>query len=131
MKQVYPIILTPEETGGYSVLVPDLQIGTQGETVAECMEMARDAIGLWGICEEDAGRTIPPASTLSPEHAPNEIVALADVDFQEYRRRNDMRTVRRNVSLPSWLNAAADEAGVNVSAILQSALKQALHLTDR
>src|SRR5699024_9807592 len=55
MKQIYPIILTPEKEGGYSVLVPDLQIGTQGESVAECIDMARDAIGLWGICEQDAG----------------------------------------------------------------------------
>lgn len=32
---VYPIVLHPEQAGGYSVDVPDLNIGTQGETVAE------------------------------------------------------------------------------------------------
>ena len=47
MKQVYPIVLHPESEGGFSVSVPDLNIGTQGETVAECLDMARDAIGLW------------------------------------------------------------------------------------
>ena len=57
---------------------------------------------------------------------PNDLVSFVDVDFTEYRRQNDMRTIRRNVSLPSWLNAEADKAGLNVSAVLQNALKQAL-----
>lgn len=54
MKYVYPIILTPEKEGGFSVLVPDLEIGTQGETVAECIDMARDAI----VYGESLSRTL-------------------------------------------------------------------------
>ena len=53
MKAVYPIILTPAERG-YVVFVPDLDINTEGEDLADAIEMARDAIGLWGITEEDA-----------------------------------------------------------------------------
>lgn len=86
MKQVYPIILTPEQEGGYSVSVPDLSIGTQGETVAECIEMARDAIGLWGICEHDAGRAIPQPTALSVPHDSSQLVTLVDIDFEAYRR---------------------------------------------
>jgi post-segregation antitoxin (ccd killing protein) len=51
-----------------------------------------------------------------------------DIDFSEYRRAVDLKTVRRNVSLPSWLNAEAEKAGLNVSAVLQNALKQELRL---
>lgn len=131
MKQVYPIVLIPEEVGGYTVLVPDLDIGTQGETVAECIDMARDAIGLWGICEQDEGRSIPEASSLMPDHADNELVTLVDIDFDAYRRANDMRTVRKNVTLQSWLNDLAEKAGVNFSQVLQEALKQRLGVTDR
>ena len=130
MKQVYPIILTPEQEGGYSVLVPDLEIGTQGETVAECIDMARDAIGLWGICEQDAGREIPTVSALSPKHAPNEIVTLVDVDFAAYRRANDMRTVRRNVTLPNYLNELGEKAGLNFSQVLQDGLLQRLGIQE-
>lgn len=126
MKQVYPIILTPEPEGGYSVAVPDLQIGTQGETVSACIDMARDAIGLWGICEQDAGRSIPSVSTLTPKHAENEIVTLVDVDFDAYRRANDMRTVRRNVTLPSYLNELGEKAGLNFSQVLQDGLRHRL-----
>ena len=47
MKQAYPIIIT-KDADFYVVSIPDFQIGTQGETLAEAMEMARDAIGMCG-----------------------------------------------------------------------------------
>ena len=128
MKNSYPIILTPD-AGGYVVEIPDFAIGTQGDSIPEAMEMARDAIGLMGIDMEDDGKSLPIPSTLeSVSKGPGDIVTLVDVDFTEYRRKNDMRSVRRNVSLPCWLNAAAEKAGINVSAVLQAALKQQLHL---
>lgn len=128
MKNSYPIILTPD-ADGYVVEIPDFEIGTQGDSIPEAMEMARDAIGLMGIDMEDDGKSLPIPSTLeSVSKGPGDIVTLVDVDFTEYRRQNDMRSVRRNVSLPCWLNAAAEKAGINVSAVLQAALKQQLHL---
>lgn len=129
MKAAYPIVLTKGEKF-IIVYVPDFDINTQGEDIADAMEMARDAIGLMGIDMEDDGEALPSPSELwavSAAH-PNDAVTLVDIDFAEYRRRNDMRTVRRNVSLPSWLNAAADKANINVSAVLQNALKEALHV---
>lgn len=128
LKNSYPIILTPD-AGGYVVEIPDFAIGTQGDSIPEAMEMARDAIGLMGIDMEDDGKSLPIPSTLeSVSKGQGDIVTLVDVDFTEYRRQNDMRSVRRNVSLPCWLNAAAEKAGINVSAVLQAALKQQLHL---
>jgi predicted RNase H-like HicB family nuclease len=130
-KLIYPIILHPETDGGYSVDIPDLEIGTQGETVAECIDMARDAIGLWGICQQDEHRPIPEPSVLTPAHEAGEIVTLVDIDLDAYRRANDLRTVRKNVTLPSWLCNLAEEAGVNFSQVLQEGLKSRLHVADR
>ena len=132
MKAAYPIIMTKGKEY-IVVFIPDFNINTQGKDYAEAMEMARDAIGLMGIDMEDEKETIPAPSqlaTISKEHD-DDIITLVDVDFSEYRRKNDMRTVRRNVSLPSWLNAEAERAGINVSAILQSALKQVLQIAYR
>ena len=126
MKQVYPVILHPEVEGGFSVSVPDLKIGTQGETIAESIDMARDAIGLWGICEQDEGRVIPEPSGLTPEHEEGELVTLVDIDFDAYRRAHDMRTIRKNVTIPSYLNDLAERAGVNFFQVLQDDLKQRL-----
>lgn len=129
MKEAYPIIMS-KGAEHIIVFVPDFNINTQGKDYAEAMEMARDAIGLLGIDMEDDGEEIPKPSDLSTikRESKEDVITLVDVDFYEYRRKNDMRTVRRNVSLPSWLNVRAEEAGLNVSAILQTALKQELNI---
>lgn len=131
MKIVYPVVLTPAELG-FVVYVPDLKINTEGNDVADAISMARDAIGLWGITEQDLGRTIPEPSDLNKvSHEANEIVTLVDIDFDAYRRANDMRTIRKNVTIPSWLNELAENSGVNFSQVLQDGLKQKLHVSDR
>lgn len=58
MKYAYPIVITPAGND-YMVYVPDLDINTQGVSVADAMEMARDAIGMWGCYEQDEKRPIP------------------------------------------------------------------------
>ena len=68
------------------VFVPDLNINTEGGTLAEALDMARDAISIWGITEQDAGRTIPEASDTMPTAAGGQIVQRVDVDFEAYRR---------------------------------------------
>ena len=130
MKLAYPIVLTPAENG-YSVYVPDLDINTDGDSLADAIAMASDAIGLWGITRQDMGGEIPPPSDTLPACGSGETAAYALVDFDAYRRANDMRTVRKNVTLQSWLNDMAEKAGVNFSQVLQEALKQRLGVTDR
>ena len=92
-----------------------------------------EAIGLTGIDMQDKGVALPEASSMGdvqkqlPEGG---VISLVDIDFAEYRRKNDLRTVRRNVTLPSWLNEAANQSGLNVSAVLQAALKRELHIPE-
>ena len=81
---------------------------------------------------EDDGDPIPAASSMAAVEAGGEaIVTLVDVDFDEYRRKNSLKTVRRNVSLPAWLDELAKDAQINVSAVLANALKSELHVADR
>lgn len=130
MKNTYPIVLTPDE-GGYLVYIPDFEINTEGDSLTEAIEMARDAIGLMGIDMEDDRKPLPtPSEIWVVECEEDDIVTLVDVDFSEYRRKNDMRSVRRNVTLPSWLDYEAEKSGLNVSAILQKALKTELHISQ-
>ena len=90
--------------------------------------MARDAIGLWGLAEEDAGREIPAGPAKLPACEPNEVATLVDIDFDAYRRANDMRAVRKNCTIPSWLNEAAEAAHLNFSSALAAGLKQQLNI---
>lgn len=131
MKNSYPIILTPEEKG-FTVFIPDFNINTQGDDLTEAIEMARDAIGLMGIDMEDDGKTIPPASSAKDiKPAEGEIISLVDVDFAEYRRKNEMKVVKKNCTLPSWLCYEAEKANINFSQALQAALKRELNIADR
>lgn len=125
-----PVVLTPAEHG-YTVYVPDLDINTEGDTLADSIAMASDAIGLWGITTQDMGKEIPAASSQLPRCTGGEIATFALVDFDAYRKANDMRAVRKNVTLQSWLNDLAEKAGINFSQVLQEALKQRLGVTDR
>ncbi|GAB1475634.1 type II toxin-antitoxin system HicB family antitoxin [Bacillota bacterium] len=129
MKNAYPVILIPAEEGGYLVFIPDFDVHTQGEDMAEAISMARDAIAMMGCYMEDENEEIPePSSIDSISAGEGEIKTLVDVDFELYRKKNDNRAVRKNVTIPSWLNAEAEKAGVNFSATLQSALKEQLGL---
>ena len=132
MKNSYPIILIPAD-GGYVVFIPDFQINTEGDSLTEAIEMARDAIGLMGIDMEDDGKPLPAPSTITALKKENaeDILTLVDVDFAQYRRQHDLHTVKKNCTLPSWLCYEAEKANINFSQILQNALKKELHISDR
>ena len=129
MKKVYPVILTQAEDC-ILIEVPDLEILTQGKDLADAIEMARDAIGLTIITMQDKGRDIPipsieaninmKAATFAEDGV--NMMALVDIDVEAHRRKYDNKTVRRNVTLPNWLNKEAEKAHLNVSRVLQEAL---------
>lgn len=132
MKQVYPVIFTQLDDKKHTVLieVPDLEILTEGFGMPNAIEMARDAIGLKVITMEDQKEKIPNPRMIKEIDAlqgtfaqeGESSVSMVDVDFAEYRRRMDNKTVRRNVTLPNWLNQEAEKAHINVSGVLQEAL---------
>jgi predicted RNase H-like HicB family nuclease len=130
MTAAYPIVLTPD-TGGYVVYVPDLDINTQGNSLTEALYMARDAIGAWGVCQQDAERPIPVPSPAEPAHEANELVSWVDIDFDKYRRASDMTYERTNITLPRYLKSLASDAGLNLSQELQTRLKEVLHVAER
>lgn len=131
MKNSYPIVLTPCGDA-YTVYIPDFDIGTEGADLTEAIEMARDAIGLMGIDMEDDHKPLPkPSLPEKVEKSAGDIVTLVDVDFTEFRRKNDTRTIRHSCSIPSWLSYSAKNAGLDLSKVLENALMKELHLTGK
>ncbi len=130
MKNSYPVILAPDDFG-FLVYIPDFDVNTQGENITEAIEMARDAIGIMGIDYEDDQKPLPVPSQLCDITADeNSILTLVDVDFTEYRRKNETRTVKKNCTLPSWLCYEAEKANINFSQVLQAALKHELKIAE-
>ena len=60
MEATYTVVLMREPDGGYSVSVPALKgCHTQGETLAEALLMAEDAMRLYLEVLEEDGKPIP------------------------------------------------------------------------
>lgn len=129
MKYVYPALFTPEHDS-YNVVISDLSgCYTFGTSLVDAIEMARDAASMWLCDAENKGEVIPKAS--KPEDIPvanGGFINLIDIDTDEYRRENDNRAVKKTLSIPNWLNAKAEKAGINFSQTLQKALKNELGL---
>lgn len=126
MATVYPVILT-KDGDGYFVTIPDFEINTEGGSLEEAIFMARDAIGINGIQLEDEGESLPEPFSHEYEKEDGDIETLVDVDFVEYRKKHDNRTVKKNCTIPYYLNVEAEKAGINFSRLLQEALRQKLN----
>ncbi len=125
MKGAYPVIIDKKT---FVVDIPDFDIKTQGTDIENCIEMAREAIGLSGISLEDIGKTIPAPSYELPETGKNAVGTFVDVDFDYYRRLEDNKMVKRNCTIPNYLNVMGERAGFNFSEVLRTALMERLHL---
>jgi len=131
MKTAYPVIITPGKE--YQVVyIPDFDTGTEGKTIADAIEMARDAIGELGLVYQDTLKKPIPEPSLYFDVVKNAgkdaIVAFADVDFDYYRKLSENRSVKKNCTIPAWLCAKAEEEGVNFSQVLQDALRERLRI---
>ena len=137
MLSAYPACFFKEE-GGYSVIFPDLNwLSTCGETLDEALEMSIDCLaGYLFTCQKD-GNTIPAPSAMENidldkiakdlEIDPGEaFVNIVTVDVAEYAKTHFEKSVKKTLTIPAWLNAAALEKGVNFSQVLQDALKERL-----
>ena len=129
-KFVYPAIFQPELLGGYSVSFPDLPgCFTEGDSMEEAVDMAKDALGIYLTQLESDGQAAPVASD-PVEIRPNGkgFIALIDMDMLAYKQKHDNKAVKKTLTIPQWLNTLAEREGVNFSNILQAALKERLRV---
>lgn len=124
MHYVFPAVFEPSDEGGYVVFVPDINgCFTEGETLAEAMYMAQDALAMMLVYHEDNDKAIPDPTPLNEVKASaGGIVSLVLADTDQWRRTFDNRAVKKTLSIPSWLNTKATRAGMNFSQVLQEAL---------
>lgn len=115
MKAVYPVIFTKTGDGKdtYLVEIPDIKGMTEGYGLADAIEMARDYIA--GYCCEINDDELPVPSESGRINVSDgmfakegeSFVSLVDSDLDSYRRKMEKRAVRRNVSIPRWLDKEA------------------------
>ena len=129
---VYPAILTCTDAG-VSIEFPDLSGCLPcADTVEEATKNAKEALGLhlWGM-ETDGDHIPVPTEVTKLKCAKGEIALLVDVFMPPIRNRLNNKFVKKTLSIPQWLNAEAEHAGVNFSQVLQTSLKEYLQIQDR
>ena len=134
MNVIYPVIFTEINDKKKTVLVeiPDLNGITEGYGIADAISMAKDHIG--NVLFDKPDSEIPHASEIDSidisksefANAGKTFVSLVDMDLNLFRRMEKSRNVRRNITLPEWLDDMATKAKINVSAVTQNALKETL-----
>ena len=127
MKLVYPAVFTPcIEKEGYTVEVPDLPVCvTEGKDLVDAIEMGVDAASGWVLGELEEGNNIP-APSLRKENIkledPESFVSMLVLDMDAYAEKYGDKTVRKNITIPAWLNTYGEKNNINFSRVLQDAL---------
>lgn len=132
MKLTYPACFYPCENkpGAYTVEVPDLPgCVTEGDTLADAILMATDAASGWVLDELEDGEPAPVSSSIdqiTPE--PGGFVTMLALDMDTYAEKYGAKSIRKNLTVPAWLNTMAEQNHLNFSQILNEALQHKLRL---
>ena len=129
MQNVYPVLISKDKDY-YLVYIPDVDGMTQGNSLYEAMYMARDYLGTYSLDSElPEPSSVEQAVRLAEQHADSDDFKWSagtpyfiDIDTDAYRRQLNTKAIRKNCTIPSWLNDKAEAAGINFSRVLQDAL---------
>lgn len=143
MKVIYPVCIfqTNEE---YMAFVPDLNTNnTYGKTLEETLYMVQDLIATYILedLEDISKNSIPKQSNIDDinikqvqnywEIKDSEIICafktLVLVDLDEFAQKWSNKSVRKNLTIPQWLNTKAEALNINFSQVLQEALLQKIY----
>lgn len=125
MKLVYPAIFTPfGDASGYTVEVPDLPgCVTEGSNLIEAIDMGVDAASGWILGEIEGGNEFPAASSLEALDVPEGSFSnLLVLDMNAYAEQYGNKAVRRNITIPAWLDTYVQKNNLSLSKVVQDSL---------
>ena len=124
MKLLYPAIFIPAEEGGYTVDVVDLPgCVTEGDNLVEAIEMGIDAASGWILGEIEKGNEYPVASSPQDIEVPAGcLMNLLILDMTSYSEKYGRKAVRRNITIPAWLDTYAQNNNLSLSRVIQDSL---------
>lgn len=131
-KLIYPAVFHPEEDGGYSVDFPDL-LGcvTEGDTLFEAVDMAEDALGIYLYSLKEDKEPYPePSNPADIKVEGRDFVSLVEYDEVAYLKRTDNHSVKKTLTIPSWMDILAREHNLNFSNVLQNAIRKELNIAQ-
>lgn len=138
----YPaLFLKEKDSESYTVIFPDLEgCISCGDNLNNAFKMAQDALGAYLFEYYTKPNEIPKASRIDEieikldEDDKNYFLYdksfknYISIDLAEYVKKSSTKTVKKTLSIPSYLNEAGIENNINFSLLLQDALKKKLNL---
>jgi predicted RNase H-like HicB family nuclease len=133
---VYPVVVEKAEDGGIGMYFPDFP-GTAilGAGIADGVRQAKEMLADLVLEKEEQAQQLPMPS--DPDKIElldaSDRIVFVDVYMPPYRDEAAYKAVTKNCTLPKWLRDAAEDAGLNFSQLLQTSIKEALHIipTDK
>lgn len=129
MKLIYPAIFYPcVSKEGYTVEVPDLPgCVSEGDSLADAIVMGTDAASGWILDELEEGKPVP---TATPAAALNVgeggLVNLLVLDMDAYAEKYGDKAVRKNITIPAFMNTFIERHGLSLSKIAQDAISKTM-----
>lgn len=134
-KYLFPAVFDPGEDGseGYTVTFTDLPgCITEGMDLDESMKMARDALSGFLYAMEEDGENIPKPKSPTVINTKNgAFVVLIEAWTDIVREEAENRSTKKTLTIPKWLNDAAEQEGINFSQLLSYAIKERLGIQKR
>jgi len=124
----YPAIFH-EEDNGYFVEFPDLEgCFTQGENLTEATVKAHEVLGYY--LEDFDLNSLPESSDIKSLTTTDDAFAsIIAIDLIEHRKKYNNKAVKKTLTIPEWLNEAAQNENINFSQLLQEAIMEKLDLS--
>ena len=123
MNLAYPAVITYDaEDKSYSVAFPDLKgCVSGGFSLIEAIEMGIDAASGWILTEMEEGNAIPKASDPAKIKLTDDksFITMLILDMDSYSEKYSSKSIRKNITLPKWVNTLAEQHHVNFSQLLQ------------
>lgn len=129
MTYLYFALFTQNSNGQIEVTFPDFEpyVATFGESIADALHMAHDALEGYLLTAEDGHDELPrPASPKAIGHDKDQLLVPIEVDTKIAREREENRSIKKTLTIPRYLNDLGNQNHINFSATLTDALKQKL-----
>ncbi|MEN6372227.1 MAG: type II toxin-antitoxin system HicB family antitoxin, partial [Armatimonadota bacterium] len=118
------------EPEGITITFPDFPgCISEADSDEEAVKNAQDALASRLFADEEDRTPIPePMKLVDIPLQSNERAVLIEVYMPIVRAQLKPKYVKRTVTLPEWLNIAAEKYGFNFSRVLQEALKDRMNM---
>ena len=122
----YPAIFTHEDNQYWVEFVDLKGCFSDGKTLAEAIENAKEAMGLYLEDLEEYPKCTTDIKNIKLED--NQIISFVTINLDDHKRKYENKSVKKTLSIPAWLNTIAEKENVNFSQLLQEALIETLNV---